>query len=51
MFRALQSEGKNIYHLGFGQSPFPIPSFAQDALRQNAHHGEYLSMRGTMTHR
>lgn len=44
--KKLQSEGKKIHHLGFGQSPFPIPSFAQDELKKYAHVGEYLPIAG-----
>lgn len=44
--RQLQSEGRDIYHLGFGQSPFPIPQFAQDELKKYAHVGEYLPVAG-----
>jgi len=44
--KQLQSEGKDIYHLGFGQSPFPIPLFAQDELKKFAHVGEYLPVAG-----
>jgi len=44
--KQLQSEGRSIYHLGFGQSPFPIPQFAQDELKKYAHVGEYLPVAG-----
>ena len=32
----LRSEGQNICHLGFGESPFPVPEPMQAALRENA---------------
>ena len=35
----LRSEGQNICHLGFGESPFPVPEPMQIALSGNAHRG------------
>ncbi|MBT4728998.1 MAG: pyridoxal phosphate-dependent aminotransferase [Bacteroidetes bacterium] len=42
----LRSEGKNIYKLGLGQSPFPVPESVVEALRQNAHQKDYLPVKG-----
>ncbi len=43
---ALIAEGRHIYKLGLGQSPFPVPSIVVDALRQHAHRKEYLPVKG-----
>ena len=39
----LRSEGQDICHLGFGESPFPVPEPMQDALRENAWRKQYIS--------
>ncbi|MBC8258711.1 MAG: aminotransferase class I/II-fold pyridoxal phosphate-dependent enzyme [SAR324 cluster bacterium] len=39
----LRNEGKDICHLGFGESPFPVPEQMQDALRNNAQRKQYIS--------
>jgi aspartate aminotransferase len=39
-------QGKSIYRLGLGQSPFPVPAVVQEALRQNAHQKDYLPVQG-----
>lgn len=44
--KAMQAAGRKIYHLGFGQSPFPVPQFAQEALKQHAWSNEYLPVAG-----
>ena len=44
----LQSEGKKIYRLGLGQSPFPVPQCVQEALRKNAHQKDYLPVAGLL---
>lgn len=44
--RAARNEGREIAHLGFGQSPFPVPQKIQEALRNNAHQKDYLPTRG-----
>ena len=31
--RVMQSEGKEVYHLAFGQSPFPIPTCFVNGLK------------------
>jgi aspartate aminotransferase len=44
--RALQREGKKVYRLGFGQSPFPVPDPLVRALQANAHQKDYLDVKG-----
>ncbi|XP_076819770.1 aspartate/prephenate aminotransferase-like [Clavelina lepadiformis] len=46
--KSLQEKGVKIHHLGFGQSPFPVPQFAQDELKRYSHVGEYLPIRGLL---
>lgn len=43
---ALISEGKKIYKLGLGQSPFPIPHQVVESLRKQAHQKDYLPVKG-----
>ena len=31
--KALQAQGEKIYHFGFGQSPFPVPSCFVEQLK------------------
>ena len=42
----LEKEGKTIYKLGFGQSPFPVPDVMVAALRQYAAEKSYLPVTG-----
>ena len=42
----LIQNGKQIFKLGLGQSPFPIPDPVVESLRQNAHRKEYLEVKG-----
>ncbi|MGD8376731.1 MAG: aminotransferase class I/II-fold pyridoxal phosphate-dependent enzyme [Acidobacteriota bacterium] len=42
----LLAEGKQIFKLGLGQSPFPVPRPVVDELRGNAHRKEYLPAKG-----
>ena len=42
----LAQAGGEIFKLGLGQSPFPVPEPVVEALRQNAHRKEYLAVRG-----
>ncbi|MEW6412880.1 MAG: aminotransferase class I/II-fold pyridoxal phosphate-dependent enzyme [Candidatus Zixiibacteriota bacterium] len=44
--RELQSEGRTVYRLGLGQSPFPVPTVVVDALKANAHEKHYLPAKG-----
>ncbi len=42
----LRAEGRHIYRLGLGQSPFPVPHVVTEALKNNAHQKDYLPVRG-----
>ncbi|NCP04661.1 MAG: aspartate aminotransferase, partial [Deltaproteobacteria bacterium] len=33
----LLAQGKQVYKLGLGQSPFPVPQLVVDELKANAH--------------
>jgi aspartate/methionine/tyrosine aminotransferase len=44
--KALRKEGKEIFHFGFGQSPFPVPENIQAALREHADKKDYLPTLG-----
>ncbi len=43
---ALLAEGRTIYKLGLGQSPFPVPDVVVEALRAHAAEKDYLPVRG-----
>ena len=42
----LAQKGREVFKLGLGQSPFPVPEPVVEALRQNAHQKAYLAVRG-----
>ena len=42
----LIKQGRTIYKLGLGQSPFPVPIPVRDALRNEAHQKDYLPVKG-----
>lgn len=42
----LREEGRTVYDLGLGQSPFPVPSSVVDALKLHASEKAYLNVRG-----
>ena len=44
--RKLLMEGREIYRLGLGQSPFPVPEPVVSALQENAHQKDYLAVKG-----
>lgn len=44
----MRKEGKRIYHLGFGESPFPVPEQVVEALKQHAHENRYLAVQGLL---
>ena len=44
--KELISQGKKVYQLGFGQSPFPVPEKIVSELKKNAHKKEYLPIQG-----
>lgn len=43
---ARQREGEQVYRLGLGQSPFPVPEVVVEALRGHAHEKAYLPVKG-----
>jgi aspartate aminotransferase len=44
----LQREGRQVFRLGLGQSPFPVAPPVVEALKRNAHQKDYLPVRGLM---
>ncbi len=44
--RALIKQGREVFRLGLGQSPFPVPGPVVQALCENAHQKDYLSVKG-----
>jgi len=42
----LRSQGRKVYHLGFGESPFPVPKVMKETLMENVHQKQYLSGSG-----
>ncbi|MEE8526720.1 MAG: aminotransferase class I/II-fold pyridoxal phosphate-dependent enzyme [Thermoanaerobaculia bacterium] len=42
----LRRDGRRIFRLGFGQSPFPVPAVVVEELRRHAHEKNYLPVRG-----
>lgn len=46
MCNRLQENGKEIFKLGLGQSPFPVPEIVVESLRRNAHQKDYLPVTG-----
>ncbi|MCK5248398.1 MAG: aminotransferase class I/II-fold pyridoxal phosphate-dependent enzyme, partial [Spirochaetaceae bacterium] len=46
MVKRLRKEGREVFHFGFGQAPFPVPGIIQEALRSNTHHNTYLPTEG-----
>lgn len=42
----LIKEGRKVYKLGLGQSPFPVPQMVVDELKVNAHQKNYLPVKG-----
>ncbi len=41
-----RSDGQTVYHMGFGESPFPVPERLQKALATAAYRKEYLKADG-----
>lgn len=39
-------QGKTVFKMGLGQSPFPVPEAVQNELRANAHQKDYLPVMG-----
>jgi aspartate/methionine/tyrosine aminotransferase len=44
--RVARLEGRDVYHLGFGQSPFPVHPMVQAALQEHAAENRYLPSAG-----
>ena len=44
--KKLEQEGRHIYKLGLGQSPFPVPREVVEELKANAHQKSYLTVQG-----
>jgi len=42
----LRSQGKTVFKLGLGQSPFPVPHSVVEELKINAHQKDYLPVKG-----
>jgi histidinol-phosphate/aromatic aminotransferase/cobyric acid decarboxylase-like protein len=42
----LRRDGRKVFKMGLGQSPFPVPAPVTEALRQNAHQKAYLAVHG-----
>jgi len=42
----LRAEGREVFKLGLGQSPFPVPETVVEALRENAFQKDYLPSAG-----
>ena len=42
----MQKNGEQVFHLAFGQSPFPIPDCFVNALKEYADRNEYLPVAG-----
>jgi aspartate aminotransferase len=43
---ALRAEGKRVFKLGLGQSPFPVPDCVVHTLKTHAHEKDYLPVKG-----
>jgi aspartate aminotransferase len=44
----LKKEGRKVYKLGLGQSPFPVPKPVVEELKKHAHQKDYLPVKGLM---
>ena len=45
---ALAAQGRTIYRMGLGQSPFPVPDIMRRRLADNAHQKDYLAVQGLL---
>ncbi|OOG22797.1 aspartate aminotransferase [Thioalkalivibrio denitrificans] len=43
---AMRREGRSVFRMGLGQSPFPVPEPVVEALRANSHQKDYLPVKG-----
>lgn len=46
--KQLRKSGKDVFHLGFGESPFPTPPKIRKSLCDNAHQRSYLPTQGIL---
>ena len=44
--KRMQAEGREVFKLGMGQSPFPVPSSVVQSLREHAAEKDYLPVHG-----
>jgi aspartate aminotransferase len=44
--RRLIQQGRKVYRLGLGQSPFPVPEHVRNALAGHSHEKDYLPVKG-----
>ena len=44
--KELLEQGRQVYKLGLGQSPFPVPDVVVKQLQEHAHEKDYLPVRG-----
>lgn len=42
----LNNNGKTVYRMGLGQSPFPVPTSIVESLKMHAHEKDYLPVKG-----
>ena len=42
----LAAQGREVFRMGFGQSPFPVPQHVVGALQRHAHEKAYLPVLG-----
>lgn len=44
--KKLEKQGRKIYRMGLGQSPFPVPDPVVEMLKNHAHEKDYLNVKG-----
>jgi aspartate aminotransferase len=44
--KKLEKQGKKVYRMGLGQSPFPVPDSVVEMLKNHAHEKDYLNVKG-----
>ena len=47
--KKLNGNGRTIYRMGLGQSPFPVPAPVVESLKMHAHEKDYLPVKGLET--